>query len=89
MSRSNECGVLQDPSRLQLEAVLQGVNDINVDAVIDGDLDYIAGCGIVAESDPEAEWRESLDKAEVLRRTISRASGAVRREASSNGTFAD
>lgn len=59
------------------------------DPVIDGDLDYIAGCGIVAESDPEAEWRESLDKAEVLRRTISRASGAVRREASSNGTFAD
>jgi len=31
---------------------------------------YHVGCGIVADSDPEAEWRESLDKAEVLRRVV-------------------
>lgn len=29
--------------------------------------DYLAGCGVVAESDPEAEGRESLVKTEVLR----------------------
>ncbi len=29
--------------------------------------DYLAGCGIVAESDPAAESRESLDKTAVLR----------------------
>ncbi len=29
-------------------------------------LDYWAGAGIVADSDPDAEWRETLDKAAVL-----------------------
>jgi len=33
-------------------------------------VDYHVGCGIVADSDPEAEWRESLDKAEVLTRVL-------------------
>ncbi len=37
---------------------------------IDGRLDYHAGCGIVAESHPHEEYLESLDKAEVFRRTI-------------------
>ncbi|MBQ71709.1 MAG: hypothetical protein CMJ67_02260 [Planctomycetaceae bacterium] len=37
---------------------------------LDGRLDYLAGCGIVADSDPEAEYLESLDKTEVFRRTI-------------------
>ncbi|MAB72682.1 MAG: hypothetical protein CMJ54_09265 [Planctomycetaceae bacterium] len=41
---------------------------------LDGRLDYFAGCGIVAESDPEAEYRESLDKTEVFRRAIENAS---------------
>ena len=36
----------------------------------EGRLDYIAGCGIVAESDPASEWRESLDKTAVLRNAI-------------------
>ncbi len=39
---------------------------------IDGRLDYHAGCGIVAESNPRDEYLESLDKAEVFRRTIER-----------------
>lgn len=42
---------------------------------IDGRLDYLAGCGIVADSDPEAERIESLDKTEVLRRTLARLAG--------------
>ena len=37
---------------------------------LDGRLDYFAGCGIVADSQPEAEYRESLDKTEVFRRTM-------------------
>lgn len=41
------------------------------EAALDGRLDYIAGCGIVAESEPNAEWRESLDKAAVLRDALS------------------
>ena len=35
-----------------------------------GMLDYGAGGGIVADSDPLSEYRESLDKAEVLRLTL-------------------
>ncbi len=47
---------------------------------IDGRLDYFAGCGIVAESDPDEEHRESLDKAEVFRRVVeSAAAGSPRR----------
>jgi para-aminobenzoate synthetase component 1 len=30
-------------------------------------MDYWAGAGIVADSDPEAEFRETLDKAAVVR----------------------
>ena len=40
------------------------------DGQSEGLLDYIAGCGIVAESDPASEWRESLDKTAVLRNAI-------------------
>ncbi len=34
--------------------------------MIDGALDYSVGAGIVADSDPRSEWRETLDKAAVL-----------------------
>jgi para-aminobenzoate synthetase component 1 len=34
---------------------------------LEGTLDYWAGCGVVADSRPDAEWRESETKAEVLR----------------------
>ncbi|MAC18901.1 MAG: aminodeoxychorismate synthase component I [Phycisphaerae bacterium] len=39
---------------------------------LDGRLDYHAGCGIVADSEPDSEYRESLDKTEVFRRTLAR-----------------
>ena len=42
---------------------------------LDGRLDYLAGCGIVADSEPEAEYLESLDKTEVFRRTVERLRG--------------
>ncbi|MBC02057.1 MAG: aminodeoxychorismate synthase component I [Phycisphaerae bacterium] len=42
---------------------------------LDGRLDYLAGCGIVADSDPEAEYLESLDKTEVFRRTVDQLRG--------------
>ena len=35
-----------------------------------GTLDYAAGGGIVADSDPLSEYRESMDKAAVLRLTL-------------------
>ncbi|MCH8165814.1 MAG: chorismate-binding protein, partial [Planctomycetes bacterium] len=35
-----------------------------------GTLDYGTGGGIVADSNPQAEYRESLDKAEVLRMAL-------------------
>ncbi len=38
-----------------------------LDRVTNGSLTYSVGAGIVAESDPSAEWRETLDKASVLR----------------------
>ncbi len=37
---------------------------------LDGTMDYWAGCGIVAESDPAAEWNESVAKTAVLARAL-------------------
>jgi len=37
---------------------------------LEGTLDYWTGCGIVADSVPEEEWRESETKAAVLRATL-------------------
>ncbi|MBK7403575.1 MAG: anthranilate synthase component I family protein [Phycisphaerales bacterium] len=33
---------------------------------VDAEISYCVGAGIVADSDPESEWRETLDKARVL-----------------------
>lgn len=49
---------------------LSGRGDPRRPAHLDGTLDYWAGCGIVAESDPRAEWDESVTKSEVLLRTL-------------------
>lgn len=43
------------------------------------DLDYPVGAGIVADSDPEAEWRETLDKAAVFLRAIAEGSAGAER----------
>jgi len=43
----------------------QGADEA-LDEVRDGVLEYRVGAGIVAESNPAAEWRETLDKAAVV-----------------------
>lgn len=53
---------------------LSGRGDPRRPAHLDGTLDYWAGCGIVAESDPAAEWDESVAKTEVLLRTLAQRS---------------
>ncbi len=44
-----------------------------------GRLDYGVGGGIVADSDPVAEYRETVDKAEILRQTCAAGSRCGRR----------
>lgn len=44
-----------------------------LDDITTGTLDYPVGAGIVADSDPQAEWDETLVKAEILRRAIAPA----------------
>ncbi|USO00368.1 MAG: anthranilate synthase component I family protein [Phycisphaeraceae bacterium] len=57
-------GWLDDSGDMELNVAIRT-------AVVEGgQLHYHAGAGIVADSDPETEWAETLDKAEVLRRTI-------------------
>lgn len=46
-----------------------------------GMLDYSVGAGIVAESEPESEWRETLDKAGVLRTALAKHGKGGRRAA--------
>jgi para-aminobenzoate synthetase component 1 len=52
-------------------ALLSGVREPGRFDRLEGVLDYSAGCGIVADSEPLAEFRESLDKTEVLREALS------------------
>jgi len=69
-------GWIGDDGRMTLNVAIRTITCAGVPLgaadELDGRLDYHAGCGIVAESDPEAERLESLDKTEVLRRTIER-----------------
>jgi para-aminobenzoate synthetase component 1 len=53
-----------------------------------GVLDYSVGAGIVADSDPASEWRETLDKAGILRGITGGSSRAASRPGagSSRGT---
>ncbi|MEZ6317169.1 MAG: anthranilate synthase component I family protein [Phycisphaerales bacterium] len=44
------------------------------DAIAAGTLDYPIGAGVVADSDPDAEWHETLVKAEVLARALAPSS---------------
>ncbi len=56
--------------------------DSALDAIETGTLDYAVGAGIVADSDPDAEWEETLVKADVLRRALTpRRAGAAERRA--------
>lgn len=60
-------GWLDDAGGLELNVAIRTAT------ITPGDhreLHYHAGAGIVADSDPEAEWAETLDKAEVLRRAV-------------------
>jgi para-aminobenzoate synthetase component I len=53
--------------------------DRTLDRIADGQLTYGAGAGIVADSVPEQEWQETLDKAGVLWSVASAsASAAIR-----------
>ncbi len=47
-------------------------------AITDGVMDYSVGAGIVAESDPGAEWRETLLKAGVFLRALGALSGTLK-----------
>jgi anthranilate/para-aminobenzoate synthase component I len=44
---------------------------------LEGTLDYGTGGGIVADSDPAAEYQETLDKAEILRQVLAATSRPV------------
>lgn len=50
--------------------LLEGRGDPDRLDDLQGELRYAAGCGIVADSDPEAEYRESLAKTAVLRAAL-------------------
>lgn len=50
--------------------LLEGRGDPHRLDDLQGELRYAAGCGIVADSDPEAEYRESLAKTAVLRAAL-------------------
>ncbi|MDZ4830237.1 MAG: anthranilate synthase component I family protein [Phycisphaerae bacterium] len=68
---------------------ISGRSDPRVPGELDGVLDYWAGCGIVADSRPAAEWDESVAKSEVLFRTLTpQRDLIVQRDLPANGRVA-
>lgn len=67
-------GWLDDSGLLVMNVAIRTIaahgNPIGGSDLIDGGLDYLAGCGIVADSEAAAEYEESLAKTEVFRRTL-------------------
>jgi para-aminobenzoate synthetase component 1 len=73
-ARGPYCGCLgkfEDDGSFELAvairtAVIRGRVDEGTGAFVDAELSYCVGAGIVADSDPEAEWEETLAKAGVV-----------------------
>ena len=67
-------GWLDDSGRLILNVAIRTIAASGVagatSELIDGRLDYFAGCGIVAESTPAEEYDESMTKAAVFQQTL-------------------
>lgn len=64
-------GVFHDSGSFELAVairtvVLRGPAAQGTNVFRDAELSYSVGAGIVADSDPEAEWRETIDKARIL-----------------------
>jgi len=66
------CGFLSDSGRLTLGVSIRTASITGrpgaggLDEFVEGVLDYSVGAGIVSESDPDAEWEETLVKARAL-----------------------
>jgi len=56
-------------------AMIHGAPSAGARDGFQGRLHYFAGCGIVADSEPEAEWQECLAKSEAIR-TVTQQSSA-------------
>jgi para-aminobenzoate synthetase component I len=80
------CAMLEDDGTLTMNvairtAMLQGEPDPAGRGILArGTLDYSVGAGIVADSDPAAEWDETLAKAGVLRAALRAGAVAASRE---------
>ncbi|MDQ7013069.1 MAG: anthranilate synthase component I family protein [Planctomycetota bacterium] len=64
-------GVFHDNGSFELAVairtiVIKGQVQPGTDTFVNAELTYAVGAGIVADSDPESEWLETLDKARVL-----------------------
>jgi len=66
------CGFLSDSGRMTLGVSIRTASITGrpgaggLDDIAEGVLDYGVGAGIVSESDPDAEWQETLVKARAL-----------------------
>lgn len=60
-------------------AAIRGLpgSDPSIDSFTNATLDYGVGAGIVADSIPSEEWKETLAKAEVIARVVNRASACA------------
>ncbi|MFM7799291.1 MAG: chorismate-binding protein, partial [Planctomycetota bacterium] len=76
--RGAYCGAvgLLSPGRMSLNVAIRTITLARGEQGLPGMLRYSAGCGIVADSQPRAEYEESLHKAAVLVRTAHALSAA-------------
>jgi anthranilate/para-aminobenzoate synthase component I len=74
MERGPYCGSIGwigDDGRVCLNvairtAEVRGRAGAGIDEIVDGEMRYCIGAGIVAESEPSREWEETMEKAGVV-----------------------
>ena len=78
-ARDSYCGsmmVIDDSGRINANVAIRtahiwgGVDPRGSSSILNGQFVYPVGAGVVADSDPEAEWAETLIKAGVLRSAL-------------------
>lgn len=77
--RAAYCGAIgfvsdHGPARFSVAIRTATIAGVNADAArpcdFEGSIDFPVGAGIVADSDPDAEWRETLVKADAFQRAL-------------------
>jgi len=72
----DDCGAIKASVSIRTAHIWGDIDPDQPDVIYNGHFNYAVGAGVVADSDPEAEWAETLTKAAVLHSVLGIEIGA-------------